>query len=63
MRRYSRLVGLISLIFGLILVFFSHNRPRTNLWHGAGILGLIAAGVCFGVGFVGLLGLLDIRDE
>jgi hypothetical protein len=63
MRRHSRIVGLISLMVGLILLFFGLRKPHINPLHGADALGLIAAGACFGIGIVGLLGLLDIRDE
>jgi hypothetical protein len=31
--------------------------------HGSDIMGLIGAGMCFGVAFVGLIGRLKVRNE
>jgi hypothetical protein len=39
------------------------GKPRISALHGSDILGLIACGVCFGVGFVGLIGRLKVRNE
>ena len=50
-------------LLGLIALLSSLSKPRVEALHGADILGLIACGVCFGVGFVGLLGRLRLRDE
>jgi hypothetical protein len=63
MRKHSRIVGLILLLFGLMPLFSSLSKPRVEAWHGADILAFIASGMCFGVALVGLLGRLRIRNE
>ena len=63
MRKHSRIVGLIPLLFGLMALFSSLSKPRIEALHGTDILGLIGSGMCFGVALVGLFGRLRIRDE
>jgi hypothetical protein len=63
MRKHSRIVGLILLLFGLMPLFSSLSKLRVEAWHGADILAFIALGMCFGVALVGLLGRLRIRNE
>jgi hypothetical protein len=63
MRKSSRLTGLFVAFLGLIALLASLSKPRIETLHGSDILGLIGAGMCFGVGVVGLLGRLKIRDE
>jgi hypothetical protein len=38
------------------------GKPRVEALHGADIVGLIACGMLFGIGFVGLIGRLRFRD-
>lgn len=63
MQKSSRLTGLIVTLLGLMALFASLSKPRIQALHGSDILGLIGAGMCFGVGVVGLLGRFRVRDE
>ncbi len=63
MRKSSRLTGLIVTLLGLMALFASLSKPRIQALHGSDILGLIGAGMCFGVGVVGLLGRFRVRGE
>lgn len=63
MRKSSRLTGLLVALLGIMPLLASLSKPRIATLHGSDILGLIGAGMCFGVGVVGLLGRLRVRDE
>jgi hypothetical protein len=39
------------------------SKPRVEALNGSDIMGLIGAGMCFGVAFVGLIGRLKVRNE
>jgi hypothetical protein len=39
------------------------GKPRIETLHGSDILGLVASGICLGIGFVGLIGRLNITGE
>ena len=49
-------------LLGLMLLFWYLSQPRVRALHGD-IVGLMACGACLGIGFVGLIGQLKIRDE
>jgi len=61
--RKSRIAGLLVALLGLMALLSSITKPRVEALHGTDILGLVASGVCFGVGFVGLIGRLRFRNE
>lgn len=63
MQKASRLTGLIVALLGGMVLFASLSKPRIETLHGTDILGLIGAGMCFGVAVVGLLGRLRVREE
>ncbi|MEO8131973.1 MAG: hypothetical protein ABJF23_06670 [Bryobacteraceae bacterium] len=63
MKKSSRLIGLILALLGSMVLLNNLGKPRIEALHGPDILGLVASGMCLGVGFVGLLGRLKIRDE
>jgi hypothetical protein len=44
------------LLFGTFALFNSLNNPRVHALHGSDIVRLMAAGLCFGMGFGVLLG-------
>jgi hypothetical protein len=54
-------VGLFLL--GLMPLLKSFDNPRTQALHGADRLQLIAAGICFGVGFGVLAGGRKFKGE
>jgi hypothetical protein len=63
MRKSSRITGLLLALLGVMVLLSNLGKPRISALHGSDILGLIACGVCFGVGFVGLIGRLKVRNE
>jgi len=54
---------LLLALLGLMALLSTITKPRVEALHGTDILGLVASGVCFGVGFVGLIGRLRLRNE
>ena len=60
--KHSRLVGLFVALLGVLALFSSLNKPGVAALRGSEVLGLIGSGMCFGVGFVGLIGKLRVRD-
>ena len=60
--KHSRLVGLFVTLLGVLALFSSLNKPGVAALRGSEVLGLIGSGGCFGVGFVGLIGKLRVRD-
>jgi hypothetical protein len=48
---------------GTMVLLSILSKPRVQMLHGADIVGLIACGACFGIGFAGLLGRLRLRNE
>jgi hypothetical protein len=60
--KHSRLVGLFVALFGVLALFSSLNKPGVAALRFSEVLGLIGSGMCFGVGFVGLMGKLRVRD-
>ena len=63
MDKRSRIAGAFVLIFGLMSLFSSLNKPRVQALHGSDILGLMASGACIAVALVGLFGRLKIPHE
>jgi hypothetical protein len=55
-------VGLFVALLGVLALFSSLNKPGVAALRGSEVLGLIGSGGCFGVGFVGLIGKLRVRD-
>ena len=60
--KHSRLVGLFVTLLGVLALFSSLNKPGVAALRGSEVLGLIGSGMCFGTGFVGLIGKLRVRD-
>jgi hypothetical protein len=63
MNKHSRIAGAFVLLFGLMSLFSSLDKPRVQALHGSDILGLMASGACLAVALVGLLGRLRIPNE
>ena len=60
--KHSRLAGLVVALFGVWALSSSLNKPGVAALRGSEVVGLIGSGMCFGVGFVGLMGKLRVRD-
>jgi hypothetical protein len=61
--RKSRFIGLVLALQGLMVFLNNLGKPRVAALHGSDIGGLIACGMCLGIGFIGLLGLLRTASE
>ena len=57
------LVCLVLFLLGLMPLLNSLSNPRTQALHGSDRLQLIAAGICFGVGFGVLVGGRKFKGE
>ena len=63
MLKRSRFAGLVLGLLGLLVLLNNLGKPRVAALHGPDILGLIASGMCFGVGLVMLMGRFKDRNE
>jgi hypothetical protein len=63
MVKRSRLTGLMLAGWGVMALSGSLSKPRIEVLHGSDILGLIGAGMCFGVAVVGLIGRLKVGND
>ena len=61
--RQRMFLCLFLFLFGLMPLFNSLSNPRTQALHGSDRLQLIAAGICFGVGFGVLVGGRKFKGE
>lgn len=59
MKKSSRLTGLVLTLIGVLVLLNNLGKPRVEALHGPDVLGLVAAGMLLGIGFVGLMGRLD----
>jgi hypothetical protein len=63
MKRFSPITALMPCLFGFIALFNNLGKDRVAALHGADIMGLMAAGFCFGVTFMTLLIWFIARKE
>jgi hypothetical protein len=63
MKKSSRFTGLVLVLVGAMVLLNNLGKPRLEGLHGADVLGLVASGICFGIGFVGLMGKLKFGNE
>ncbi len=59
MKKSSRLTGLVLTLIGVLVLLNNLGKPRVEALHGPDVLGLVAAGMLLGIGFVGLMGRLN----
>ena len=57
------LTALFPLLFGFMALMGSLSKPRVEALHGSDIVGLMAAGACFGIGFTALFGRLRMPNN
>jgi hypothetical protein len=57
------IVGVFLLMFGLLPLLNTIGNPRIQALRGTDVLGLIASGLCFGLGLGLLLSKLMFRGE
>ena len=63
MKKRSMFMGLCLTLWGSLVLLNNLGKPRIEALHGSDIGGLLAAGACLGIGFVGLLGRLRTWNE
>ena len=63
MKKSSRFTGLVLALMGAMVLLSNLGKPRVEALHGSDVLGLVASGICFGVGFVGLMGRLSFDSS
>lgn len=63
MKKGSRLTGLIAITLGTTVLLNNLSSPRVEALHGSDVFGLVASGICLGIGLMGLMGLLKVGSE
>jgi hypothetical protein len=58
MKKSSRFTGLVLAVMGTMVLLNNLGKPRVEALHGSDVWGLVASGMCLGIGFVGLMGRL-----
>ena len=62
MKKSSRFTGFVLSLMGAMVLLNNLSKPRIEALHGSDVLGLVASGMCFGVGFIGLIGMLSLKE-
>ena len=60
LKKGSRFTGLVLALLGVIKLLNDLGKPRVEALHGIDVVGLVASGGLLGVGFVGLMGRLNL---
>ncbi len=60
MKKSSRFTGLVLVLLGAMVLLNNLGKPRVEALHGSDVGGLVASGICLGIGFVGLMGRLKL---
>ena len=60
MKKSSRFTGLVLTLLGAMVLLNNLGKPRVQALHGSDVVGLVASGICLGIGFVGLMGRLKL---
>ena len=63
MKKSSRFTGLVLALLGAMVLLNNLGKPRVEALHGSDVWGLVASGMCLGIGFVGLMGRLDFANS
>lgn len=63
MRDRRIIAAVFLLMFGAFALLRMIGNPRVQALHGSDVLGLIASGLCFGVGLALLLRKVTLRGE
>jgi hypothetical protein len=59
MKKSSRFTGLVLTLLGAMVLLNNLGKPRVEALHGSDVRGLVASGICLGIGFAGLMGRLS----
>jgi len=63
MKKSSRLTGLVLMLVGALVLLNNLGKQRVEALHVPEVMGLVAAGMLLGIGFVGLMGRLDFTSS
>ena len=59
-KKSSRFTGLVLTLLGAMVLLNNLGKPRVEALHGSDVWGLVASGICLGIGFIGLMGRLKL---
>ncbi len=63
LKKSSRFTGLVLALLGVMKLLNDLGKPRVEALHGIDVLGLVVSGMLLGVGFVGLMGMLNFPSS
>lgn len=63
MKKSSRFTGLVLALLGAMVLLNNLGKTRVEALHGSDVWGLVASGMCLGIGFVGLMGRLNFASS
>lgn len=63
LQKSSRFTGLVLMLLGVMKLLNDLGKPRVEALHGIEVFGLVASGGLLGVGFVGLMGMLNFPNS
>jgi len=63
LKKSSRFTGLVLALLGAIKLQNDLGKPRVEALHAVDVLGLVAAGGLLGIGFFGLMGMLNFPNS
>lgn len=63
MKKSSRVTGLVMALIGATVLLNNLGKPRVEALHVPDVLGLVASGMLLGIGFVGLMGMLNFPNS
>ena len=63
LKKSSRFTGLVLMLLGAMKLLNDLGKPRVEALHGVDVFGLVASGGLLGIGFVGLMGMLNFPNS
>ena len=63
LKKSSRFTGLVIALLGVMKLLNDLGNPRVEALHVPDVLRLVASGMFLGVGFVGLMGMLNFPNS
>lgn len=63
MKKRSRFIGLCLTIMGALVLLNNVSKPQIEALNGSGVFGLVASGILFGIGVIGLIGILTVGSK
>lgn len=63
MKKSSRVTGLVMALIGATLLLNNLGEPRVEALHVPDVVKLVASGALLGIGFFGLMGMLNFPNS